>query len=384
MTSPMKWPLSFAAMLLLALAVSAAAGAPPAGKVKQTKGWIQTVAMSGSQVAYSTGGGVPYGPGDKVYLWNVQSGAARLMSAHNPDPVYELAISRRHVAWIARGGTAPDPTAEINETLFAAALRKPSQRQSLATASRTESAPIPGDPGGCAGGWIGGLVGSPNLLAVNRWQTIGTTELARAELDVITANGLQSRVSGAGSIIAQSTDGRRIAALRSREAWPAAGGGLCGTTPSPTVAVYTPTGTLVGQVTVAGAKEVALSGGTLAVLTKASILAVYDWRTGRLLHSWRVPRVSWVHLEDVYGQIAVYSAYSQGRNLHLLQLATGKDVLFRKGSALVPYYTRGNDAQLEAPGLVYAVDKPGSKAIGKLVLVPMARVLAAVSTGHVR
>jgi hypothetical protein len=379
-----KWALFLAGVVLFVFTVSAATGAPPAGKVKQINGWVQSIAMSGPQVAYSAGGGLAYGPGDKVYLWNVQTGVGRLVSAHNPDPVYELAISRTRVAWIARGVTAPDPTAEIEETLFSASLRKPSQRQSLDTAYRTESVPIMGDTGGCAGDWIGGLVGSANLLAVNRWQTAGATELTRAELDVITPTGLQSRVSGAGSIVAQSTDGRRIAVLQSREAWPAAGGGICGTTPSPTVGVYAPTGTLLGQVTLEGAKEVALSGSHLVVLTKASRLAVYDWRTGRLLHSWRVPRVSWVHLEDVYGQIAVYSAYSQGRNLHLLQLAAGKDVLLTKGPGLGPYYTRGNDAQLEAPGLVYAVDKPGVKEVGKLVFVPMARVLAAVSKGHVR
>jgi hypothetical protein len=372
-------------MLLFVFTVSAATGAPPAGKVKQTKGWIQSVAMSGSQVVYSTGDGIFSGPGDKVYAWNVRSGQGRLISGHNPDPVYELAISAGRVAWISRGVTAPDPTAELNESLFAAPLRKPSQRRLLGTAFRTESEPEPGVRPGCKGDWIGGLVGAGNILAVNTWQTAGpSSEVTGAELDLITAAGLRQRVGGAGSIVAESTDGGRIAVLQSRGAWPAAAG-ICGTTPSPTVAVYAPTGGLLGKVTVKGAKEVALSGSHLAVLTEASRLAVYDWRSGRLLHSWRMPAVSWVHLEDVYAHVAVYSAYSQGRNLHLLQLATGKDVLLTKGSGLVPYYTRGNDAQLEAPGLVYAVDKPGSREeVGKLVFVPMGRVLTAVSKGHVR
>lgn len=161
-------------------------------------------------------------------------------------------------------------------------------------------------------------------------------------------------------------------------------GSLCGETTTPTVRVYTSAGKLLTQLTVAGAKEVALSGNNLAALTKASTIAVYNWRTGRLVHSWRVPQVPYVHLEDVYGQIAVYSVYSHGRNLHLLQLATGKDRLLVKGSGLQPNYVVGDDAQLEAPGLVYAADLPGYGDTSKLVFVPMARVVAALSKGHVR
>jgi len=376
-----KFP-SLIAVLMFAVG-STASGPPPAVRANATTGWVQTVAMSGSQVAYSTGAGLPYGPGDKLHLWDVRTGKSRLISAHNPDPVYEVAISGTRVSWVARGETAPDPTAELNESLFAASLRKPSRPQLLGTAYRTESEPVVGVPRDCTGNWIGGLVGSANLLAVNRWQTARVGEVTHAELDLVTSTGLRQEISGAGSIVAQSTNGGRIAVLRSTDAWPGAGD-LCGATTSPTVGLYTTTGKLLREFTVAGVREVALSGADLVVLTKASRLAVYDWRSGRRLNNWRVPHVSWVHLEDVYRQIAVYSAYSQGRNLHLLQLATGKDVLLTKGSGLGPYYTRGDDAQLEAPGLVYAVDKPGTTERGKLVFVPMRRVLAAVAKGHVR
>jgi hypothetical protein len=374
-----------AAPLVLASGAASTTGKAPApvGRTKEVVHWVQTVAMSGSQVAYSTGEGIPFGPGDKVYVWDVRTGKGRLISGRNPDPVFEVGISSRRVAWITRGGTAPDPTAEINETLYSAALAKPSRPEWLDSAFRTESEPVPDFPGGCTGDWIDGLVGSQNILAVNRWHTTGaTSDVTGAELDLITAAGLRKKSSGEGSLIAQSTDGARIAVLQSREAWPA--GGLCGQTATPTVRVYTSTGKRLTQLTVAGAKEVALSGNNLVALTKASTIAVYNWRTGRLVHSWRVPQVPYVHLEDVYGQLVVYSVYSHGRNLHLLQFATGKDRLLVKGSGLVPYYTRGNDAQLEGPGLVYAADLPGHGDTSKLVFVPMARVVAAVSKGHVR
>lgn len=373
-------------LVLATAAGSTAAGNSPApvGRTKEVLRSVQTVAMSGSQVAYSTGDGLFNGPGDKVYVWNVRTGKGRLISRDNPDPVYELAISSQRIAWIARGGTAPDPTAEINETLFSASLSSPSQPQWLDSAFRTESYSVPDFPGGCTGEWIGGLAGSNDILVVNRWQTAGAnTEVQRAELDQITSAGPRHRSSGEGSLVVQSTDGTRVAALQSREAWPSAGS-LCGTTTTPTVRVYTSAGNPLAQLTVAGAKEVKLSGNNLTVLTKTDRIAVYNWRTGRLLHSWRVLHVPYVHLEDVYGQIAVYSVYSHGRNLHLLQLGTGKDRLFVKGSGLQPNYVVGDDAQLEAPGLVYAADQPGGVDYSKLVFVPMARVLAAVSKGHVR
>jgi hypothetical protein len=366
-----------AAPLVLASGAASTTGKAPApvGRMKEVVHWVQTVAMSGSQVAY--------GPGDKVYVWDVRTGKGRLISGRNPDPVFEVGISSRRVAWITRGGTAPDPTAEVNESLYSAALLKPSRPEWLDSAFRTESEPVPDFPGGCTGDWIAGLVGSQNVLAVNEWHTTGpTSDVSGAELDLITAAGLRKKLFGEGSLIAQSTDGARIVVLGAREAWPA--GGLCGQTATPTVRVYTSAGKRLSQLTVAGAKEVALSGNNLVALTKASTIAVYNWRTGRLVHSWRVPQVPYVHLEDVYGQLAVYSVYSHGRNLHLLQLASGRDRLLVKGSGLVPYYTRGNDAQLEAPGLVYAADLPGSGDTSKLVFVPMARVVAAVSRGHVR
>ncbi len=387
----MKRFLKYAALVAVPLVLASAAGstsagkAPaPIGKTKDVLRSVQTVAMSGAEVAYSTGDGEFSGPGDKVFVWNVRTGKGRLISGRNPDPVYEVAISSTRVAWIARGGTAPDPTAEINESLFSAALRKSSQPESLDSAFRTESYPVPDFPGGCTGDWIGGLVGAQNILVVNRWHTTGAaSDVTGAELDLITSVGPRKRASGEGSLIAQSTDGARIAALQSREAWPAAGG-LCGQTATQTVGVYTSTGKLLTRLTVAGAKEVALSGDNLAALTKSSIIAVYNWRTGRLVHSWRVPQVPYVHLEDAYGQVAVYSVYSHGRNLHLLQLATGKDRLLIKGAGLGPYYVSGDDAQLEAPGLVYAADQPRGVGHSKLVFVPMARVLAALSRGHVR
>ena len=169
--------------------------------------------------------------------------------------------------------------------------------------------------------------------------------------------------------------------LHSTDAWPLAD--QLPKTAVASVGVYSATGALLREIEVSSAHQIALSGTELVVLTTSKTLTVYNWRTGRLLHTWRLPSVGHLHLEDLHGQIAVYSVFSQGRNLHLLQVTTGKDTLLAKGPGLSPYYNRGVDAQIEAPGLVYAVDKPGYET-GTLVFVPMARVLAAISKGHVR
>ena len=264
----MRWALLSAGMVLLIFGVSAAAGKPPVGRTKEVMRSVQTVAMNGVEVAYSTGDGVFSGPGDKVYVWNVRTGKGRLVSGHNPDPVYEVAISSKGVAWIARGGTASDPTAEINESLFSGSLGKPSQPESLDSAFRTESESVPDFPGGCDGDWIGGLVGSRNVLAVNRWTTVTPgSVVTAAELDLVTPSGLRRKISSANSLVAQSTDGTHIAVLQSRDAWPYAGS-LCGTAAAATVRIYAPTGKLIAHLNVAGAKELALSGNNLAVLTR--------------------------------------------------------------------------------------------------------------------
>jgi hypothetical protein len=71
----------------------------------------------------------------------------------------------------------------------------------------------------------------------------------------------------------------------------------------------------------------------------------------------------------VHGQLA---AVEGPASLHLVDLATGKDVVIGPAS-----HTDSPPA-LDSRGLVYAVD-PHVKAPGKLVFVPTARLLAAFS-----
>ena len=361
-----KWVLFLAVPLLLMLAGSAAASTPPAGKVKWTNAGIETVAMDGSRVAYST-------ESNAVYSWDVRSGKSTRLARPSSSTwplVHEVAIAGRRVAWIARD--IAGNSQETNEDLYTASLSGTGLKK-LGTAYHALDFIEPQPTRGVwlwRGDWITGLAGSGNVLAVSRWTTtptqLGETTISNARLSLISATTglLHPIAAGERSVVSRSVDGGRVAVLR----------------PQGGVGIYSAAGTPLGEIEAPGATEIALSGDTLVVLTETSTLRVYNSRSGRLAHTWRVPSVrNAVFLEDVYANTAVYSVYSHGRNLHLLQLSTGKDLLLVKGAGLAD--RGGHGAQLEAPGLVYAASKSGG---GKLVFVPMARVLAAVSKGHVR
>lgn len=132
------------------------------------------------------------------------------------------------------------------------------------------------------------------------------------------------------------------------------------------------------------AKEAALSGNSLAVLTTTNRIELYNAKTGAFVRSWRVP-ASAAHL-DLQAGIAIYSVYprySGPRALHALGVKTGKDVILTSRVGPWPY-VQGDDAQLDQLGVVYAVNAWKKVRQGHIVFVPMARVLTAVAKGHAR
>jgi hypothetical protein len=207
-----------------------------------------------------------------------------------------------------------------------------------------------------AGKWIGHLLGSGNLLAVNRWSTDAHGAVPRSELDRVGANGLRRLDLGAKAIFAQSVDSSRIAVLRA----------------DATVGLYDANGKLLLEVTFKSAKEVALRRNDLLLLTKTRTLEIYDARSGALLRSWPVP--AGAETLDAYGGLAAYADHpkfsGQRSKVHVLKLATGNDVVVGTGT----YTGRPRrDVQLEAPGLVYA------KNSRTLVFIPLGHLLAVLS-----
>ena len=116
--------------------------------------------------------------------------------------------------------------------------------------------------------------------------------------------------------------------------------------------------------------EVALQGDDLAVLTPQPRLKLYNWRSGALLHSYRVPRGS--HQLDVQGQVATYIG-ARALSLHVLGLRSGKDAVFPSKVSPLGLI----DVAIEAPGLAYGFNLGNGR--GELDFVPMSRVLAVIA-----
>jgi len=352
---------AFAASLpLLALAVSAGAANTPTTNVIHTEWNIEALAMSGSRIAYDVSGTyiepAPKGCRNKVLVRSLHTGATRRVSGEKTcyadgtptgAGVREVAVAGKQFAWIVNQGG----NTQSYDYLRTSSLPRPKERR-LAAAARF------GDLGSLQGNWIGGLVASKNLLAVNRWSTDAQGEVTRSELDLVGANGLRRLTLGAKAIFAQSTDSGRIAVLRA----------------DGTVGIYDASGKLRREVSPKSAKEIALRGNDLLVLTKTRTLEIYDARSGAHLGSWPVP--AGAETLDAYAGLAVYADHPQftGQRfkVHALKLVNGKDVVVGTGTLYAGLRPR-RDVQLEAPGLVYV------KNSRTFVFVPFGRLLAAVS-----
>ncbi|HSC51323.1 MAG TPA: hypothetical protein VLD16_13760 [Gaiellaceae bacterium] len=345
----------FALIPVAALALAAgAAGAPAPAKVRPAAGPIESLAMDGSRIAYDVRGDLGPGVGrcNRVYAWNVAGGSLTTVSGKGTCQaditstgagVAELAVAGSRIAWIVNQGG----NSEKSDELYTALLPRPKERR-LAAVVRTGGGEY-GEP--WVGGWIDGLAGSGTLLAVNHWSTAAGGVVDAARLRTITS-GLRTIASGPQTLRVGSTDGTRIAVLRQ----------------DGSVALYSKSGAFLRRVQPGAPQEVALGGGYLAVLTKASTIEVYSASTGKRLFT-RHPAKGAASL-DVEGGLAVYAAPKPGgtqlRTVHVLRLATGRDtVLTTQARGVVA-------VQIEPPGVAYAVHTPGYR--GAVVFVPMKRV----------
>ena len=371
MTRLLKLGLSLVAVLIV-LSIQAAAATTPAVKIKQTKGPIATLAMDGPRVAYASG--------KKVYVWNTVTGATTLLKGKYSSHTAEVAIAGTRVALITR--YVIGNSFQTTERLFAGSVTSPERL----LASGTHAAILDnGVPTSWYGRWIAGAVGSGKVLAVGTWWSARDGTCTGQKLNLVSSGGLKQIVVGPGAIISQSADSGRIAVLRSEEAWPMYGQSTALETPV-TVGIYSTSGALLKEIAPGSAEEIALTGDRLVVLTETNTLEVYNWKTGALVHTWPTAvtgRDRAGHLA-AYGQLAVYRVDPRSAaapTLHVMRLTTGKDVVLATGRGS-GYYSR--DAAIGPRGLVYSITyrehaRSGTPERGKLVFVPLAKVLRAVS-----
>ena len=361
------------ALLSCALLVgSAQAGPakPQLGKAKQTTKPVWTLAMDGPRVAYASAG--------RVYVWNVATGATSVVKGRYSNATHsvnaaEIAISGRRVAWIKREGFG---NTEQSEKLYSAPLAGKAQllKQAHLFGGRE-------DPCYQTGGRIAGLVGSGTVLAVSSWKPDRTDPATDQKLSLITAGGLRPIVTGPAAIVSAVAGGGHIAVVPLGKPSPQPEG-YCNLIPSTTVRIYSTSGTLLHELELNTAGEMALSGNRLVVLTPSPTpaLDVYDWTTGVLVHTWPVVGAGLVRPANVaaYGRLIFYSVYTGyvggGERVHLLDPSTGKDVVV----ANVRGYGSLHAWAIGPRGLVYVVNHGSSQQPhGRLVFVPMAKLLAA-------
>jgi hypothetical protein len=327
------------AALLVALDGSAATQARQPKKapiqLKRTAGEIEALALDGTRLAYDVG--AEYSPKrcNTVYVWNLGRHTTTRVSGRQTcgaDNTSTVAGSR--VAWIVNQGG----NSESGDYLYTALVAHPGERV-LTSAFRT------GDVSGTlTGNWLGGLVGAGTFLAVNHWATDSHGEITTAGLERVGAR-MSDLAQGQATMTARSTDGRQLAVLRS----------------DGTVGIYSTRAQLRRTVVPSSAAEVALRGDYLVVLTKASRLEVYNSHSGRRLRSWRVAAGA-AQLDASSG----LAAYSAGRTVHVVRLATGKGVFGTRAAGTIAA------VQLEPSGLAYASRGPSNT--GRVAFVPMSRL----------
>jgi hypothetical protein len=245
---------------------------------------------------------------------------------------------------------------EGDDHLFTSSLKNPREHH-VASAIR-QGTFCPGrSSASCAGKWLGGLVGSGNLIAANRWTTDAIGGVAAGELDLLSGTKLKRIATGANTVQAAVADGKGVAVLHA----------------DGSVALYSTGGKLLLSVdTPPNTVAVALQGKSLVVATKTRQLELYDAHTGSPRKTLSTGGSKQPRNLDVQGNIAIYTTGTSGV-LHAVNLSSGKDRTIAEPHGGVYL------AQMDGAGLVYT-DNGFERNFGKgtLVFLPFARVKAAV------
>jgi hypothetical protein len=343
----------------LALAASAAGTTRAhASKVTRFQGRIQALALDGSRIAYDVSGAGSVG--NKVLVWNARTGKTTRVSGKQTrgaddsstgSGVFGLAIAGTRVAWLVNVGG----NTEGDDYLFASSVANPKERK-VASVTRTGDACSGGPPvvnPQCAGNWLLGLVGSGNLIALDRWTTTGEPTVTGSANLLVLGKTVKSVATGEPPFLSVAVAGGRIAVLRSAQ----------------DVTLYSSSGKLLRTVHPSSAQGAALSGRNLVVLTKSRKLELFDAETGSLRKTFAMRGTKQPRDLDVQGRVAIYTT---GSAVHAVNLSSGKDrvVAQHRGGPLF--------AQIDSAGLVHGANSyaPGK---GTIVFVPFARVAAAVS-----
>src|SRR3954466_8526308 len=295
----------------LALAASAAGTTATHGRqVKHLQVPVAALAIDGSRIAYDASAKLVTKPHatNRVLVWNVRTGKTTKVSGKKTAVVddvggagvLQLAIAGPRVAWLVNEGG----NLESDDYLYTSSVTNPKEHR-VASALRSGDG-CGGGGGPCAGPWLGGLVGSGNLIALNRWTTDGNGTVTAAQLDALSGTRLKQVAAGANTVQATAADGGRVAVLEV----------------DGSVALYSAAGKLLLTVdTPADTEAVALQGKDLVVGTKTRQLELYNARTGSLRKTFSAHGIEKLRNLDVQGNIAIYTTGAE-LVLHAVNLST--------------------------------------------------------------
>jgi hypothetical protein len=324
---------------------------------------VGALAIDGNNVAYDLNARNAKQPNavNKVVVWNVRTGKTVTVSGKKTAVaddtstgagVFQLAIAGSRVAWLLNEGG----NLESDDYLFTSSVTQPQEKQ-VASALRNGDGGCSGrDPVGCTGAWLGGLVGSGNTIALNRWTTDATGHIGTAGLYTLQGTQTKAIATGTSTLLAVSSDAGREAVLHS----------------DLSVTVYSKSGDVLMTLPPGSAKEAALSGKDLVVVSKTRQLQVYDAGTGSLKKTFATHGTG-LHNLDVQGNIAIYTTGPRVRAVNLSSGKTSAVVALGKHNEIL--FARTGSA-----GLAYAVNSVGVFfGKGTVGFVPMARIKSAVS-----
>src|SRR5579862_7292350 len=198
--------LTLGSLPALGLAATAAGTTAASGtKVRHLQAAVGALAIDGSRIAYDASSRDSAHPqANKVLVWNLRTGktikvsgpkTAAADSSSTGSGVFQLALAGTRVAWLVNEGG----NTEGDDYLFTSSTTKPHEHQ-VASAIRMGD----GCPGRsfseCAGPWLGGVVGSGNLIAANRWTTDGTGAVTAGQLDILNGTRLKQVATGANTV----------------------------------------------------------------------------------------------------------------------------------------------------------------------------------------
>src|SRR5215471_7154316 len=191
-----------AGVAALALGAGAARTSTTATKVLRFHAPIVALALDGNHVAYDLGvsdadrNGKIANRTNKVLVWNLRTNATTKVSGKRTagaddtgtgSGVVGLAIAGSRVAWMFNQGG----NTEGDDYVYTSSVAKPKE-QHVASAMRTGDNCAGRSDSSCAGKWLGGVVGSGNLIALNRWTTDAQGSITSGGLYTLSGTQMKS------------------------------------------------------------------------------------------------------------------------------------------------------------------------------------------------